>query len=128
MTVALEKAPEAGPSGTVLLTIRSTAPKGMPTSGYVARYWLDPAKSHLVVRQEWTWIDPKTGKPKRPGEIWIVDSAAQAPNGIWYPTVMRRKGTVDQDGKGTLVDEIWSYHVDFQTEIPDGMFRPEPNK
>jgi hypothetical protein len=128
MTFELEKAPKAGPSGAVLLTFRSTAPKGRPTSGYVAQYWIDPAKSHLAVRQVWTWMDPETGKPKRPGDVWVVDGAAQAPNGIWYPTVVRRKGTVDQDGKGTFVDEIWTYSVDFQAEIPDDMFRPVPSK
>jgi len=128
MTVELEKAPKTGPNNTVLLTFRSTAPKGLPSSGYVAQDWIDPAKSYLRVRGEFSHRDPETGKPQRHGEVWIVDSAAQAPNGIWYPTAVRRKGTVDQDGKGTFVDEIWTYSVDFQAEIPDDMFRPVPNK
>lgn len=50
----------------------------------------------------------------------IVEETAQSPAGHWYPTLTRRKGAVEIDGKKH--DQLTFYYVDFKSEIPDKMF------
>jgi hypothetical protein len=127
VSIELDAHPKEGPPGTVLLIARPTAQKAAPGDGRIFRYWIDPAKSYIVMRHERTDSDPEPGKPKSL-ERYVVDRVAQAPNGVWYPIVVRREYLSGVQGKEKRGEETWTFSIDFQTEIPDDLFKVESSQ
>jgi hypothetical protein len=124
-SIDLDMHPSSGPPGTVLLTSRPAADAA--THVRLSRFWVDPAKSFLGVRQEYSDVDPKAG-PNRGIDTYSVDGIAQAPNGVWYPTVIHWKSTTGTGSKEESSEQTWTYSIDFTTDIPDALFRIEGNK
>jgi hypothetical protein len=112
----------------VLLIARTTAHKGAAGDGRIFRYWIDPAKSYLVMRHEWTDSALEPGKSGLRNETYLVDGVAQAPNGVWYPTLVRRVSLDGAQGQEKRAEETWTFSVDFKTEIPDGLFKVESSQ
>jgi hypothetical protein len=124
-SIALETDPKVGPPGTVVLIARTTAPNGAAGDGRTFRYWIDPAKSYLVMRHERIDSDPQAGKPMLRSGTYIVEGIAQAPNGVWYPTLVRRVTLPGAQGQEKQAEETWTFSIDFKTEIPDSLFKVE---
>jgi hypothetical protein len=113
----VNRTPKSGPPNTVQLELRnSTWKPGQGCPPQFHRYWIDPARSHLVVREE--EINTVNGK-----EIvergFAIEDATQDPNGQWHPAVMRLlKGA----HSGKTEDYILRFYYDFNAPIPDSMF------
>jgi hypothetical protein len=111
LKVEVNENPKDGPAGTVLLAIRVEIDQQATSA---TRRWLDPARSHMVVRTERVTYSPKGAEHVY--EVITVEEARQSPRGIWYPAAMRhlRFGT-----------ETRSWHFfDFDVELPDSLFEP----
>jgi hypothetical protein len=125
--VELDPHPKEGPPDAVPFTYRSSRIDS--SRPQTLRYWIDPARSYLLVREEVLYAkapgDAK-GPPPR-DRIRIVEQAAQGPNGVWYPTVIRDKGSWDLENNKTYRhDEVWRYYLDFGADMPDLLFQPPP--
>ena len=126
VSIELDAHPKDGPPGTVLLIARSLQGKQAPSHWQSSLFWIDPARSYLVMQSERTDSDPEPGNPESRKERYVVDRAAQAPNGVWYPTIVRRESMSGAEGKEKPAEETWTFSVDFGTEIPDDLFNKEP--
>ena len=112
----LDSKPADGPPGAVLLRVRGTrAAAGHPD---LYRLWLDPAKRYLVVRSETSVPGPGDEKKVAYVDMREMEWVEHSASGSWYPSRVRRK-TSDSDG-----EQVWTYHLDFEAEIPDELFRP----
>ena len=69
--------------------------------------------------------DPEPAKPMSRTERYVVDRVARDPNGVWYPTIVRRESMSGAQGKEKPTEETWTFSVDFKTEIPDDLFKVE---
>jgi hypothetical protein len=130
---ALDADPAKGPPGTIALTIRMSrafARHQLPEAYRWLRYWLDPEKTYVVRRAEWSLRFPEDAGAGNadpvdvPGFINFSlegDLYARSPNGVWYPTLVRTQ-LRGQDGKFTQED--YQFHLDFPAELPDGLFKP----
>jgi hypothetical protein len=96
--------PGAGPEGTVFVEFR---PWG--TNGFIHRYWIDPKRSYVAMRQE-VWKQVGEERIDK-GDSEIVQ-LAQSPLGFWYPTIVRVNSR-----------HYYHYHVMFETPIPDELFQ-----
>jgi hypothetical protein len=109
--------PTDGPPSTVLLRTRRTfVTRGNEQSGLADfhRYWIDRARSHVVLRWE-------TSGPADASATYVTEDLAQSPQGHWFPTVVRLKNAIRNED-GTTEDSLLRFYVDFDTEIPDKMF------
>jgi len=122
VSIELDAHPKDGPPGTVLLVARSIQGKPAMSHWQSSRLWIDPARSYLVMQSERTHSNPEPGKPESK-ERYVVDRVAQAPNGVWYPTIARREYMSGAPGKEKLTEETWTFSIDFGTEIPDDLFK-----
>ena len=94
-----------------------------------ARYYVDPAKRYAVVRVELYRLplnvpnDPKHSKDVETSRM--EDFQHPTPN-IWYPAVVHDE-TVDVDAQGKAKRELTTtrYHIDFDAELPDSLFKLE---
>ncbi|MDP6058277.1 MAG: hypothetical protein QGH33_05265 [Pirellulaceae bacterium] len=120
MEAVVDANPTGSPEGTVMLRVRrngrvDAAPDPdadkRPSQPDEFRFWIDPAREHLVMRMD------MMGDGDNVGSSYIVESVAQSPKGHWYPTRVRRKSP-RQDVK----DQILEYHVEFDVNIPDALF------
>ncbi|MFI5387787.1 MAG: hypothetical protein ACHQ50_16890, partial [Fimbriimonadales bacterium] len=84
VSIELDAHPKDGSPGTVLLIARSMG-KQAPSHWQSSLFWIDPARSYLVMQSERTDPDPEPGKTTSSKEKYVVDRVAQAPNGVWYP-------------------------------------------
>jgi hypothetical protein len=109
-----------GPKGTVLLRVRrngriDAAPDPSadkrPPQPDEFRFWIDPAREHLVMRFD------MMGESDDVGSSYIVESVAQSPKRHWYPTRVRRT-----HARPDVQDQILEYHVEFDVNIPDALF------
>ncbi|HKI21028.1 MAG TPA: hypothetical protein VKA15_24255, partial [Isosphaeraceae bacterium] len=128
VSVELEMHPKEGPPGTVLLIARSIQGKEARSHWQSVLLWIDPARGYLVMQSERTESDPGPGKPTLSTERYIVDRVAQAPNGVWYPIVVRREYMSNAQGKEKPTEETWTFSMDFKTEIPDDLFKVESSR
>jgi hypothetical protein len=108
-------APPDSPPNCLLAEVRYTDPKSYQAFR-MTRLWFDPAHSYLLRRSEYFDLkeDPEQ---KSPESAYSIDSIAQAPSGVWYPTSVREKF-----GDG---DKLTWYFVDFNAKLPDSLFKPE---
>jgi len=127
VSVELDMHPKDGPPGTVLLIARSS---GKPALSHWqgSRFWIDPARSYLVMQSERTDSDPEPGKSESRTQRYSVDRVAQAPNGVWYPIIVRRESMSGAEGKEKPTEETWTFSMDFKTEIPDDLFKVESSR
>jgi hypothetical protein len=125
MRVELDAHPKESPSGAILVTAHySGRDLHRPQT---LRYWIDPARSYLTVREDVLYSKVPAGAKSQPprDQIRVVEQAAQTPNGIWYPTVIRDKGHWDFDNSKTYRhDDVWRYYLDFGADIPEAVFQP----
>jgi hypothetical protein len=128
VSIELEMHPKDGPPGTVLLIARSRQGKPALSQGQSFYFWIDPARSYLVMQSERTDSDPEPGKPQSRTERYVIDRVAQAPNGVWYPTVAHREYISGAQGKEKPAVETWTFSIDFKTEIPDDLFKVESSR
>jgi hypothetical protein len=85
------------------------------------RFWLDPQRDYIVMRWEMAMRDG-TGK-ETISDGYIVEETAQSPQGVWYATKIRRMNAVHHQD-GTESDQIYHIYVDFDADLPDGLFEP----
>lgn len=109
-----------GPAGTMLLevtpTIDANVAYGLTNATFspTARYWIDVEK--LLVMQ-WDEIDAD-------GQVMsstIVEQTAKSPDGYWYPVRLLRKAVMPN---GETVESNMAIYLDFDSELPDQLFKP----
>jgi len=116
--VELREEPHDGPPGTVLYQVRPMVENAGGHPWKLYRYWIDPARSYVNLRYELLAPD---GEPS----ICVKEGLQQASNGIWYPTIIRRKNRgMEREGGEGRVDEVWYFYVDFGVKLPDALFKP----
>jgi len=70
------------------------------------------------------WIAPPNlqGKPAKSGnDAYIMEGLAQSPNGLWYPTTVRRLGAI-RNADGTVHDQVFRFFLNFNAALPDSLF------
>lgn len=136
MEIVLDRDPQEGPAGTVLLRVRRAEPAmtclqgcgcGTARSSPVEwRYWLDPERDYIVVRQDIVGEDCPDG---RNVHTTIMDRIARSPQGTWYATRIRRKDAIGTPYDDRRFDEILDIYVDFDASLPDSLFDlPSPGR
>ena len=80
------------------------------------------------MRRERTDPDPEPGKTSLRNETYVVDGVAQAPNGVWYPTIVHQVTLSGAPGQEKRAEETWTFSVDFKTEIPDSLFKAKSSQ
>src|SRR5262249_52254044 len=123
----LDLHPTEGPPGCILLAVRHTSTKGRINEKGVGipdgyRYWLDPKRDYIVVRWKMVQRDA-TGKEVVVSDN-IVEETARSPQGVWYATKVRRKGSV-RAPNAKPSDQIYHIYVDFDADLPDSLFEPQ---
>ena len=104
--IALDANPQQGPLDTVLVKVSN------------ASYWLDPMRSFGARRIEFSFGDAKP-------YVYELDNFQPTPSGIWIPTRVRWKNSVDLYEDGTFRgDQVKRFYHDFKAELPDDLFRP----
>jgi hypothetical protein len=155
MEPALELHPTDGPPGSIRVSMRRTSQRdrinekgiGIPDE---SRYWLDPQRDFIVVRQDRVVRD-RAGQEKVIQRD-TVEETARSPQGIWYATKIRRS-SLDQAGKAEVLSRVEAeagkvgrpippavgeakfvghvdeFYVDFDVNLPDSLFEPpKPGK
>ena len=106
LKIRVDENPESGPPGTILYELVQ------PNDKSVTRSWIDPNQGYLVVQSE-----------SGPQELWdyktIVEKAAKSPSGIWYPVRLRSYSR----RQGEIYEDETNCYVDFESEIPDRLFK-----
>ena len=112
--------PKSGPPNTVLLEFRNAGWKpGETFPPQIWRYWIDPVRSYLVMREE--QIITVNGKEKiTTGSV--IEGVTQDHKGQWYPTVIRMLNTVHSMHSDKTSDQILRFYYDFTTPIPESVF------
>jgi len=110
----LVPAPPNSPPNSLVAELRYTDPKSRQPS--TTRLWFDPAHSYILRRFEWFNFEA-VRDDKSPSFAYSIDSIAQSPSGIWYPTCLREKF-----GES---DKLTWFFVDFHAKLPDSLFKPE---
>jgi len=118
--------PKSGPPGTILLQVRNPDWKPVKSEhGYRSpqmwRLWFAPDKGYLLVRCE--ELVSQDGKEEITGGS-VIEQATQAPDGRWYPTVVRRFNAIGFVGSDKNEDMILRFYYDFEADIPDSLFEP----
>ncbi len=80
------------------------------------------------MRHESADSDPEPTKLGLRHERSIVDGVAQAPNGVWYATIIRREYRSGVKGQVQLTEETWTFSIDFKAEIPDHLFKVDSSQ
>jgi hypothetical protein len=107
----------------VLLTTKSikAAPIHGPTSDLgTNRYWIDPSRNYLVMREE--QLAHKDGKETLTIASQILKTGV-TPQGQYYPVEVR-KGT----GGNPQDDQIYHFYIDFNADVPDTLFNPNSSE
>jgi hypothetical protein len=110
----LDAKPADGPADTIRLRVRDTR---FPEPGHPDLYklWVNPSKSYIALRSESSVFDgPKIAFV----DTMIMEGLARSPSGFWYPTRVRRKTS------NPVSEQVWTYHLDFEAQMPDEMFQP----
>ncbi len=112
-TLTLE--PKDGPTGTVLLTSRSTKPPRQ--SGYsndLSHYWLDPLENGLCRRTQ--MFSLAGDRQKLHGEQLVLETA-HSPQGYAYPTKLQHDDST-----------VTHFYLDFDASFDDSVFDPTINR
>lgn len=115
----LDATPENGPPGTVLLTC--TVESENPESASTERFWIDPKRSHIVMKYELIH-GPLPGTDRYTVTIKELEKSTR---GIWYPTLVSHKTSTEKDGKTTEMETLTRHYFDFDAAFPKGVFEPK---
>lgn len=105
--------PPSGPENTILVEVRQVNGEAGQ------RFWVDPARSYLVVRRE--YLRNHNGVLRTDGVLEVVQSAV-SPQGFWYPTVVRSPDSSIHMETGVRSDSYTRFYLDFDAELPDKLF------
>ena len=113
----LDPKPADGPPGTVRLKYATPAlpSRRVPTSTSSGSV---PERSYIAVRSRRACSNRRNPPKVAYVDTRILEGLARSPSGSWYATRVRRK-TSDFN-----TEQVWTYHVDFEVQMPDEMFRP----
>ena len=111
----LEFRPVDGPADTIKITVRAGSPD--TTTSVVDRYWIDPNRSHMVVRHESVRFDVRFSTD--------VEQADRSPSGIWFPTLVRHTTIIKQGDETKTVDGVTRHYLDFNVKFSGELFRPD---
>ncbi len=125
-TGTLDLHPKDGPSGTVLLTVRATRDYGA-NAYHIQRFWLDPARGYVTCRHELDGLQQPdvqaTDQSVMRKNVYVMEDFKRSPQGVWYPTIVRRKNVIDQDEDGVREsDRTYRFWIDFDVDMPDSLF------
>lgn len=113
----VDASPTDGAPNTIKVVLRSTSGEN--------RYWIDPQRSHMVVRYEMAHRDETRTPPEYPTRFTsIVEAAERAPSGIWYPTVQRMISSTEENGERKTIESINRHYLDFDMKFPEEIFKP----
>ena len=111
-----------GPLGTVKVILRTGVPG---SSSGEERYWIDPQRSHMVVRHESVTRDAtKTPPAEVINRSEVVETADRSPHGIWYPTRIRHRSVIEHKGKKQNIETVTRHYLDFDVRFSDDLFKP----
>jgi hypothetical protein len=118
--------PKTGPPNTILLQVRDPNWKPITSQyGYrgpqMWRLWFFPKMGYLLVR--WEELVPSEGKEEIIGGS-VIEDAVQAPDGRWYPTIVRRLKAIRHMESDKREDQILRFYYDFAADMPDSLFEP----
>ena len=95
-------------------------------------YYVDPAKSHAVVRAELFNLPPDAPsdpEATRTRQTIRMDDFQQTKQGFWYPTVIHKTtpsavATNPRQDQGAIGQQKTTirYHFDFAADLPDSLF------
>ena len=97
-------------------------------------YYVDPAKSHAVVRASFSTCRPTRSDPEasRTRETIRMEDFQQTKQGFWYPTIIHNtmpSAPVVNPQQDQPAIEQWKttirYHFDFTADLPDSLFTIE---
>ncbi len=118
LTFAVRVEPDSsdGPDGTIMIeysSIRIAQDKPKPGQRPAKlQFWIAPHKGHLVTRMQ--TLDDDGNVISRTD----VESMAQTPNDLWYPTRIRRESRRGDE----MSVETTNYYLTFPAEISDSLF------
>lgn len=128
-THRLGPADDDGPDGTLLLDVQAVVPPSRSLRFRQCKLWLDPDLDYAVVRHEMLgYTDLKLpgdpyGHLDQTNQLREFSEFRKSPAGHSYPTVVHWKNVSNKDGTGKAHDITTYYHLDFETAIPDSVFR-----
>jgi hypothetical protein len=123
----LDTKPKDGPPGTVLLTVQLTSRTGPHNEANVYkdhRYWMDPTRGYVTLRQEM-----RTRRPGEPGADdpklsrlieTVAEKLERSPMGVWY-VASASQAIWRPNGK---TEKSFRYYLDFQAPLGDELFKP----
>jgi len=129
VTIRLDPTGCGGPTGSVLVETKLGLVGGLAESGVAYqrhRFWLDPKRGYLALKQETSNAASVEADADRMLEAAQYDDFRRSPQGIWYPTLVRRErmSRVADPGPGTRHSDDIHFFLDFSTELPDELFTP----
>lgn len=110
--------PKQGPKGSVLIECRRRGDAEAREMS-VHRYWIDPAQSHLVVREELIYGDPEN--PSKRGVVEVAE-VGRTPSGLAYPKLVRFPNSSTNLETGERSDFYYRFFVDFDVEVAEELF------
>ena len=113
----LDPHPADGPPQTVRLRVRDTRPSDRPSPDF-HKLWLSPERSYIAVRSESPVLESINPPKVAYIDTRILEGLARSPSGSWYATRVRRKTS------NFNTEQVWTFHVDFEVQMPDEMFQP----
>jgi hypothetical protein len=126
---SLDAKPKSGPPNSVLLEVRNPVWRpsnpsdldGLHTNPQIWRFWIDPARDHLVMRRD--ILITHQGKEVVIGGT-AIEELTHDVRGRWYPIVVR---IINRNLIGTdkWEDGILRFYYDFTTSIPESVFQAD---
>ncbi|HVW39079.1 MAG TPA: hypothetical protein VHB99_17310 [Pirellulales bacterium] len=121
-TVEIDPHPAEGPNDSLLLKYLATPEFKIDGAFFDNRYWVDPGKGYATRR--YLMADGHQAGASR-SDAYTMEDFERSPRGIWYPTLVRRKVTMDPPPAENWTDEtVMRFFLDFEAEIPDELFGP----
>jgi hypothetical protein len=123
---AVDPKPKSGPPGTISLQVsnpdwKPTESQSVFPSPQTWRLWFAPNKGYLLVR--WEELVSHEGKEEMTHGS-VIEETTRAPDGRWYPTVVRRFNAIRFTRSDKKEDMILRFYYDFEADIPDSLFEP----
>lgn len=121
-TVEIDPHPADGLNDSMLIKYLATSELKHEGSYRDCRYWVDPGKGYATRRFVLAGAN-QAGAPQ--SDAYTMEDFERSPRGIWYPTIVRRKVTMaPPPGENWRSETVTRFFLDFESEIPDDLFRP----
>lgn len=111
--VAVEPEANDGPEGAVRIIISSNMEP--PRSGELYRYWFDPSRDYVLLKQVAKVFDATKLEFVTTEEF---DEFTQSPSGKWYPRAVRRVDSNAPENPSTT-----RFYVNFDADLDDALFQ-----